>query len=87
MEYVGGYAWRFNLTILDICPVHIGNYVLIGPNVSILTPSHPMKWQERKDNRRGKDSKRSEPITIEDNCWIAEMYQDYIDGKKRGFQT
>jgi hypothetical protein len=46
-----------------------------------------MKWQERKDNRRGKDSKRSEPITIEDNCWIAEMYQDYIDGKKGGFQT
>ncbi len=62
---------NFNLTILDIRPVHIGNDVLIGPNVSILTANHPMRWQERNANRIGKDTKRSEPVTIEDNCWIA----------------
>ena len=46
--YIGERTFiNFNLTVLDTCPVHIGNDVFIGPNVSILTPLHPMKWQER----------------------------------------
>ncbi len=74
--YIGDRTYaNFNLTILDTCPVHIGNDVFIGPNVSILTPLHPMKWQERNCYYREDgvltDKEYGAPITIEDNCWIA----------------
>lgn len=66
---------NFNLTILDICPVHIGDNVLIGPNVSILTPMHPLCYQERnmrvRPNGEAYDYEYGKPITIGDNCWIA----------------
>ena len=38
---------NFNLTVLDCCPVTIGNNVFIGPNVSLLTPIHPLRYQDR----------------------------------------
>ena len=66
---------NFNLTILDCCPVTIGDDVLIGPNVSIVTPMHPLMYQER--NMRTKadgtlyDYEYAKPITIGNNCWIA----------------
>ncbi|MCR4879441.1 MAG: sugar O-acetyltransferase [Bacilli bacterium] len=66
---------NFNLTILDTCPVKIGNNVFIGPNVSIVTPIHPMRYQERnayqKEDGKWTDDEWAKPITIEDNCWIA----------------
>jgi len=66
---------NFNLTILDICPVTIGENVFIGPNVSILTPLHPLRYQERNlyTNDKGviTDKEYGKPITIGDNCWIA----------------
>lgn len=34
---------NFNFTVLDVCPVKIGDNVLIGPNVSLMTPIHPMR--------------------------------------------
>ena len=34
---------NFNLTILDTCPVRIGDNVFMGPNVSILTAIHPLR--------------------------------------------
>ncbi|KAI5450083.1 hypothetical protein NCC49_003710 [Naganishia albida] len=34
-------------TILDTCPVTIGSRILIGPNVSIYTPFHPVSPEER----------------------------------------
>ena len=63
------------LTILDTCPVHIGNSVFFGPNVSIYTPLHPLRYQERnrfldKDNGRMTDKEYAKPVTIGDNCWI-----------------
>lgn len=33
---------NFNFTCLDCAPVTIGDNVFIGPNVSILTPMHPL---------------------------------------------
>ena len=74
--FVGDRSYaNFNLTILDTCPVHIGNDVFIGPNVSILTPLHPMKWKERnryyREDGALADQEYGAPITIEDNCWIA----------------
>ena len=66
---------NFNFTCLDCCPVHIGSNVFFGPNVSILTPMHPLRWQERNLYRREDgvmtDREYARPITIEDNCWIA----------------
>ena len=38
---------NFNLTILDTCPVKIGKNVFIGTGVSIVTPLHPLRYQER----------------------------------------
>lgn len=67
---------NFNLTILDSCEVKIGNNVFIGTGVSIVTPVHPLRYQERniffdKDKGYYTDNEYAKPITIEDNCWIA----------------
>lgn len=66
---------NFNFTILDICPIKIGNNVFFGPNVSIVTPVHPLLPQERMMYKNDKgivtDKEYAKPITIEDNCWIA----------------
>ena len=55
-----------NLTILDCAKVNIGDNVLIGPNVSMLTPIHPMNHKER-----AKMVEYAKPITIQDDVWIA----------------
>lgn len=53
----------------------IGNDVFIGPNVSLLTPVHPFRFQDRNMYRRADgvyaDREYARPITIGDNCWIA----------------
>ncbi|RVU71138.1 MULTISPECIES: sugar O-acetyltransferase [Lactobacillus] len=66
---------NFNLTILDTCPVTIGNNVMFGPNVTIATPLHPL-LPEQRNVRLQKDGTYTDieygaPITIEDNCWLA----------------
>ena len=46
--YFGKYSGaNFHFTCLDVCPVHIGDNVMIGPNVTIATPMHPMLPEER----------------------------------------
>ena len=66
---------NFNLTILDTCPVKIGNNVFIGTGVSIVTPLHPLRYQERNiyfcEKGYFTDQEYGKPIVIEDNCWIA----------------
>lgn len=42
----GSYA-NFNFTVLDEGKVTIGESVFIGPNVSLLTPIHPLCYQDR----------------------------------------
>ena len=64
---------NFNFTVLDVCPVKIGNNVFCGPDVRILTSLHPLRYQER--NPFEKDGKLclleyGAPITIGDNCWF-----------------
>ncbi len=70
-----GFYANFNLTILDCCPVKIGDNVMIGTSVSLLTPVHPLKWQERNPhlNEKGEEVvlEYAKPITIGNNCWIA----------------
>lgn len=70
----GCYA-NFNLTVLDTCPVKIGDNVFFGPNCTIATPVHPFRWQERnmkvKADGTVYDDEYGKPITIQSNCWIA----------------
>lgn len=66
---------NFNFTVLDCCPVSIGNNVFFGPNCSLMTPVHPLLPVERNMRRRENgqlyDLEYAKPITIEDDCWIA----------------
>lgn len=66
---------NFNFTVLDVCPVTIGDNVMFGPNVSLVTPIHPMRWQERNVRNAADgssfDYEYGAPITIGRNCWIA----------------
>ena len=64
-----------NFVCLDVCPVQIGDDVLIGPNVTIATPMHPLLPSERNMKYRPDgsvyDLEYGKPITIERNCWLA----------------
>ena len=66
---------NFNLTVLDCCPVTIGDNVFIGSGVSIVTPVHPLLPVERNMylNEKGvmTDKEYAKPIVIGSNCWIA----------------
>lgn len=66
---------NFNFTCVDCCPVRIGDNTFFGPNVSLLTPIHPLRWQDRNPYRKQDgtltDREYAKPITIGKNCWIA----------------
>lgn len=64
--YVGeSFYGNTGLTILDTCEVHIGDHVMIGPRVSIITAGHPIDAGVR---TRGLEF--GKPITIGNNVWI-----------------
>ena len=56
---------NFGLIALDVAPITIGDDVQIGPNVMLLTPTHPTDPELR---RAGWEA--AEPITIADNVWL-----------------
>ncbi len=65
---------NFNCTILDICPVTIGDNVMFGPNVTIATPMHPIIGEERfiSEHEDGLyDLEYAKPITIGNGVWLA----------------
>lgn len=66
---------NFNLTVLDVCPVTIGNDVLVGPNCAIMTALHPLRYQDRnlkfKSDGTPYDLEYAKPVTIGSNCWLA----------------
>lgn len=66
---------NFNFTVLDTCPVTIGDDVFFGPNCSLLTPLHPLLPSERRMRQRADgsyyDLEYGAPITVGDGCWIA----------------
>lgn len=66
---------NFNLTVLDCCPVTIGDDVFMGCGVSLLTPVHPLLSSERnmyaKDDGTLTDMEYARPIKIGNGCWLA----------------
>ncbi len=65
-----------NCTLRDENRIHIGNQVLIAPNVQFYTATHPINWEERFVENWDEDSgelffrTRALPITIGDRVWI-----------------
>jgi maltose O-acetyltransferase len=56
---------NFGLMALDVAPIVIGDDVQIGPYVQLLTPTHPIDAQARRDKWES-----ARPITIGDNVWL-----------------
>jgi maltose O-acetyltransferase len=65
---------NFHLTIQDDAEVSIGNDCNFGPNVTIVTPIHPMLPQERKlmQDAEGKPVRLcyAKPVKIGNDCWL-----------------
>lgn len=53
------------LVALDVAAITICRDCQIGPNVQLLTPTHPLAAQPRRDKLEA-----AEPISIGDNVWI-----------------
>ena len=56
---------NFGLVALDVATITIGDDVQIGPNVQLLTPTHPLDAAERRAKLEG-----AKPIVIGDNVWL-----------------
>jgi maltose O-acetyltransferase len=56
---------NYGLVALDVCPITIGDDVQLGPNVQLLTPTHPVEPGPRRDKWEA-----GAPITIGDNVWL-----------------
>jgi maltose O-acetyltransferase len=56
---------NFGLVCLDVARIDIGDDVQIGPNVQLLTATHPVEPGPRRDKWEG-----GAPITIGHNVWL-----------------
>jgi len=56
---------NWGLILLDVATVTIGDDVQIGPNVQLLTATHPLEADPRRQKWEA-----AEPITIGDNVWL-----------------
>lgn len=52
-------------TFLDGAFITIGAHTLVGPNVQIYTPHHPVNYLERREPKE-----YAYPVTIGEDCWI-----------------
>lgn len=56
---------NYGLTALDVAAITIGKDCQIGPNVQLLTPTHPIEPGPRRDKLEA-----ALPIVIGDNVWL-----------------
>lgn len=56
---------NYGLVALDVARITIGADCQIGPNVQLLTPTHPTAPDPRRDKLEA-----AQPIVIEDNVWL-----------------
>ena len=65
---------NFHLTIQDDGEVSIGDNCNFGPNVTIVTPLHPMLAKERQRMRTASGEEKSlcytKPVRIGNDCWL-----------------
>ena len=65
---------NFNLTIQDDAEVTIGDNCNFGPNVTIVTPVHPMLPNERREMLTADGEKKllcyARPVHIGNDCWF-----------------
>ena len=65
---------NYNFTVQDDAKVTIGNHCDFGPNVSIVTPVHPMLPDERQQMRDENGNPirlcYARPVTIGSNVWL-----------------
>ncbi len=65
---------NFNITIQDDAPVTIGDNCNFGPNVTIVTPMHPILPDERRVMLDGEGNKKrmcyAKPVKIGNDCWF-----------------
>ena len=58
---------NFNLVLVDDGLITIGDNVMIGPNVTIATPLHPLNAKKR----NSENNQKNLPVKIGNNVWIA----------------
>lgn len=56
---------NFNTTLLDVCPITIGDHCMFAPNVQLYTATHPIEPRKRKSGLE-----YGRPIVIGNNVWI-----------------
>ena len=56
---------NFNLTCVDDTHIYVGDYTMIGPNVTIATAGHPILPELRQQGYQ-----YNAPVHIGKNCWI-----------------
>jgi maltose O-acetyltransferase len=56
---------NFGLVALDVAEIRIGDDVQVGPNVQLLTATHPLEPEPRREKWES-----AKPIAIEDNVWL-----------------
>ena len=65
---------NFNFTCQDDAEVTVGENCNFGPNVTIVTPAHPMLADERRALRCPDGSEKrlcwAKPVHIGNNCWL-----------------
>jgi maltose O-acetyltransferase len=75
--YIGADSFiNVNCVFLDSAEIRVGANALIGPGVQLLTPTHPLRAEDRivsTDKRRADQSPyrtSASPVCIGDNVWI-----------------
>lgn len=64
--YFGDFVYaNYNLTVVDDCEVHIGDYVMFAPNVVVSATGHPVH-----SSFRDKGAQFSLPVRIGSHVWI-----------------
>ncbi|WP_433529804.1 sugar O-acetyltransferase [Micromonospora sp. CA-263727] len=56
---------NYQAVFLDVAPITLGADVQVGPNVQLLTPTHPVDPERRRAKWEA-----AQPITIGDNVWL-----------------
>lgn len=65
---------NYGAVLLDVCPIEIGDDVMCGVGVHIVTPLHPLLSEERITHRfpdGDHDLEYAKPIKIGSNVWLA----------------